>query len=66
MAQKLSSGAWENKINYIEGYNKEHYERMYLTIPKGMKQHYKAEAEKRGLSVSKLFTTAADEYIEKH
>ena len=66
MKEKKTGLGYSNKLDYIREYSEEKYERINLSVPKGMKQHYKSEADKRGLTISKLFTIAADDYIENH
>ena len=66
MKETRSTLGYSNKLDYIAEYQKENYDRINLTVPKGQREYYKAEADKRGMSVSKLFTTAADEYIERN
>ncbi len=66
MKEKRSTLGYSNKLDYISEYTKENYDRINLTVPKGLREQYKAEAERRGMSISKLFTTAVDEYIERH
>jgi len=66
MAEQRSSKGKENKLAYIREYSKEKYDRINLTVAKGMREHYKDIAESRGMTISSLFTTAVDEYIENH
>ena len=66
MAEKRTAQGKADKLEYIREYTKEKYDRLNLIVPKGMKEHYKAQAESRGLSISSFFTNAADEYIERH
>ncbi len=42
-----------------------HYDKFTITAPKGAKERYKQEAEKRGISVNQLFVQAVEEFVEK-
>ena len=66
MKEKRSKLGYNNKLDYIAEYQKENYDRINLTVAKGLREHYKAEAEKRGLSISKMFLTAVDEWLSRN
>jgi hypothetical protein len=66
MKEKRSSLGYINKLEYIGEYGKANYDRINLTVPKGLREFYKNEADKRGLSISKLFTTAADDWLSRN
>jgi hypothetical protein len=66
MKEKRSALGYSNKLEYINEYQKEKYDRMNLTVAKGLREQYKAEADKRGLTVSKMFTTAVDEWLSRN
>lgn len=40
-----------------------HYDKFTITAPRGLKEVYKQEAQKRGLSVNQLFIRAVEAYI---
>lgn len=44
-----------NNTKYKNGFNKEHYERISLAVPKGMKEVIKNLASEKGLSVNGYF-----------
>lgn len=46
MAQKAT--------DYKRKFNEENYERLYVSVPKGKKEKYKAFAEKQGVSLNGL------------
>jgi hypothetical protein len=66
MREKRSPLGYSNKLDYINEYGKANYDRINLSVPKGLREHYKVEAEKRGLSISKMFTTAADDWLSRN
>jgi hypothetical protein len=66
MNEKRTSLGYINKLEYIGEYHKENYDRINLLVPKGLRAVYKEEAAKRGLSISKLFTTAADDWLSRN
>ena len=66
MKEKRSTLGYMNKLDYINEYGKENYDRINLTVPKGLREFYKGEADKRGLSVSKMFTNAVDEWLSRN
>lgn len=41
-----------NQNAYIEDYKREHYERLALLLPKGMKEKIKSRAARKGLSMN--------------
>lgn len=54
-----------NKLEYIQEYTRENYDRIGLTCPKGTKQLFKKEADARGLSVSAFVVRAVEDFISK-
>ena len=54
----------EKYYDSINNYNREKYDRINLMIPKGERETWKAEAEKRGLSLNALIQQAVKNYIE--
>ena len=61
----ISDKAYKNKKAYINKYNKEKYDRILLAVPAGKKDYYKNMAEKRGLSLNRLFIEAVEEFLRK-
>ena len=57
---------YKNKLEYMNEYNRNNYDRLNLTIPKGQKNYYKNIAAKCNLSLSQLFMDAIDEYAKNH
>ena len=53
-------GWQENKIKYTNAYNKERYDRIVLSVPKGMKEKIKASAEKAGMSITAYILSAIE------
>lgn len=50
---------------YIDEYKKAHYDRLVVHLPKGYKEKLKDAANKHtGGNVTRLVTTALDEYLE--
>ncbi|SFA76043.1 hypothetical protein [Selenomonas ruminantium] len=66
MAEQRSKEGMQKKLEYIADYNKAAYDRVELKIVKGAKAQYKAVADAYGLSLTALFVTAVDEYIQRH
>lgn len=66
MKEKRSSLGYINKLEYINQYGKEFYDRINLSVPKGLRAVYKEEADKRGMTVSKMFTTAVDDWLSRN
>lgn len=58
--------AYANKLEYIQRYNAEHYEKISVQVRKGTRQHYKDMADSMGLSFKEFVVSAMDEYIENH
>lgn len=44
---------------------KENYDRFTLTVPKGMKEVYKARAEQDGMKLNTLINKLLEEYMKK-
>lgn len=55
----------EKAIKYNNEYNKNAYDRINLTVPKGKKEQIKAFAEGKGESVNGFINRAIDETINK-
>lgn len=53
-------GWQENKIKYTNAYNKERYDRIVISVPKGVKEKIKAAAEKAGKSVTAYILAAIE------
>ena len=51
-----------DQIEYINEYNKSHYDNISIRVPKGTKQEWKSEAQRRGLSLAELITRAIDAF----
>ena len=66
MASNSNTNSYNKRLDYIRDYSKENYERINLTVKKGLKDVYKEAAQKLGFNLSSFFVAAADEYIERH
>ena len=66
MASTSNTNSYNKRLDYIRDYSKENYERINLTVKKGLKDVYKEAAQKLGFNISSFFVAAADEYIERH
>lgn len=53
-------GWQENKIKYTNAYNKERYDRIVISVPKGLKEKIKAAAGKIGQSVTAYIVNAIE------
>lgn len=53
-----------DQIKYISDYSKEHYERINLSVPKGLKEEWKKWADKQGKSMSAFVMDAVEERIQ--
>ena len=53
-------GWQENKIKYTNAYNKERYDRIVISVPKGLKGRIKAAAEKKEQSVTAYIVNAIE------
>ena len=51
------------KMQYDNNYIKEHYDRVNVLLPKGMKQYLSAFAAEKEISLSQLFLRATLEYF---
>ena len=51
-------------FDHQNDYNKEKYDRTTLMLPKGSKDEWKAEAQKRGLSLNAFVIEAVKNYID--
>ena len=65
MKRKLNkdTAAYSNKLEYINEYQKNNYDRINIIMQKGMKDIYKEYANKQGFNLSEFFVTAANFYI---
>ena len=54
-----------DNITYKNNFNKEHYDRIPIMLPKGLKEIWKAEAKRRNMSLNALVQEAMREYLSK-
>ena len=54
------------KIEYIMRYNKEKYDKITFTVPKGEKEKIKKNAAGRGLNMNQYIQTSIDFYEENN
>lgn len=66
MTEKRTEQGRKNKMDYIAGYDKAAYDKVLVRLKKGTREEYRAAADSMGLSLNALFTSAVDEYIERH
>lgn len=66
MTDKKSTLGYNNKLNYIQDYNKMTYDNLHIRVKKGAKEEYKAAADSMGMSLAGLVVAALDEYIQQH
>jgi hypothetical protein len=66
MTDKKGTLGYNNKLNYIQDYNKNAYDNLHIRVKKGMKDEYKAAADSMGMSLAGLVVAALDEYIQQH
>lgn len=64
--EKRSEEGKKRKIQYNNEYSKENYDRINLSMKKGLKDVYKEYAIKQGFNLSEFFVTAANYYISTH
>ncbi len=57
--------ASKDKIKAIDKYNKEHYDRIEMKVPKGKKEKFAAHAKEHDGSLNKFLNRAADEAMER-
>ncbi len=55
-------GWQENKIKYTNAYNKERYDRIILSVPKGVKEKIKSAAERARKSVTAYILAAVTKF----
>ena len=55
----------KNMIQVIAKYNKEHYDRLEMKVPKGKKEKIVAYAKKHDGSLNKFLNRLVDEAMEK-
>ena len=60
---KISEKAYNNKLDYINEYTKNNYEKATILFKKGQKDHYKEIAAQNKISLSALIINALDYYI---
>lgn len=66
MAEKRTEAGRLAKMAYNDEYNKNTYDNLHLRVKKGIRDEYKQAANRLGLSLAALVTSAVDEYIERH
>jgi hypothetical protein len=66
MTDKKGTLGYNNKLNYIQDYNKNAYDNLHIRVKKGMKDEYKAAADSMSMSLAGLVVAALDEYIQQH
>lgn len=49
-----------------QGYKEKFYDRLAIWVKKGVRDEYKAEAAKLGISLAALVQAGVEEYIENH
>lgn len=54
-----------DQYKYIDGYNREHYDRISVRVPKGVKAEWQEAAKGKGLSMSEMIARAVDEFLKK-
>ena len=54
-----------NPVKYRQGYDREHYERVNLSLPKGSKQIIQSRAKAYGLSTSQYMMGLVQKEIEE-
>lgn len=64
--EKRSEEGKKRKILYNNEYNKINYDKVLLSMKKGMKAIYKEYATEQGFNLSEFFITAANSYISTH
>jgi predicted HicB family RNase H-like nuclease len=64
MTDKKGTLGYNNKLNYIQDYNKNAYDNLHIRVKKGMKEEYKVAADHLGMSLAGLVAAALDEYIQ--
>lgn len=55
--------ASQAKMNYINRYNAENYEKITLQVKKGVRDTWKGYAEKRGRSLVAFISDAIENYV---
>lgn len=65
MKEKRTEQGRKSKQVYIDGYKREHYDRITITAPKGTKERWKQLAEAREMSISQMAIRAVDEFTKK-
>ncbi len=55
--------ASQAKMNYINRYNAENYEKITLQVKKGVRDIWKGYAEDRGLSLVAFISDAVESYV---
>ena len=63
---KTDKNTYNHRLDYIQKYSKENYDRINLTVKKGLKEYFKEYAAQIGENLSSFFVIAANEYIERH
>lgn len=57
--------ASKEKIKAIDKYNKEHYDRIEMKVPKGKKEKFAVHAKKHDGSLNKFLNRAVEETIQR-
>ena len=55
----------KKNIDYKNQYNRDNYDRIGFTVPKGIKQIWEQHAKKQGVSLTGFICNAVSEYINK-
>lgn len=61
----MENGEKFDQIKYINQYNKENYDRIYLMVPKGKKEAIKAKAKAAGKSINEYINIAISEKMKE-
>ena len=64
MALNKNTVAYANKIQYINKYNKENYEKITVQVKKGTRQYYQDMAADLGMSFKEFMLEAMEEYYK--
>ena len=56
----------KKEYDYQNEYNRQKYDRVGLMLPKGNKELWQAEANRRSMSLNTFIQTAVEEYVERH
>ena len=56
----------ESRLRANANYQAKAYDKLTITLKKGKREYYKAEAAKRGLSLAAFIQTAVEKYIAEN